>query len=61
MVERGETFKSVSVGAGVSTSTLTKIAKNKTIQTDVLKKVCNYLKCDLSDLLTMKYQEESGD
>ena len=43
---------------GLSQSTITKLAKNENVNTDVLEKLCHYFKCDISDIV--EYNEESN-
>ena len=42
--------KTLSEISGVSSSTLTKLAKNKSVNTDILIKICTALDCDLPDI-----------
>ena len=37
--------------AGISSSSLAKLGKNQNVTTDVLLKICNTLKCDISDIV----------
>lgn len=39
--------------AGISSASITKMAKNENINTETLQKVCNALKCDISDIVEM--------
>lgn len=59
MVKKGLTYRQVSAGAEVSTSTLQKIANNENVETDVLKRVVGFLGCRLSDLMEMESTEEN--
>ena len=43
---------------GLSQSTITKLAKNENVNTDVLQKLCNYFKCDISDIV--EYVEDKN-
>jgi DNA-binding Xre family transcriptional regulator len=36
---------------GISSATVTKLAKNETVQTDVLERICIALQCDISDIM----------
>ena len=38
---------------GISTSTLSKLAKNKYVSMEVLVKICNELNCDIGDIVEM--------
>ena len=37
--------------AGISSSSLAKLGKNENVTTEVLIKICNYLKCDVGDIM----------
>lgn len=39
--------------AGISTSALAKLGKNENVNTEVLVKICNALKCDISDIMEL--------
>lgn len=39
--------------AGISTSALAKLGKNENVNTEVLVKICNVLKCDISDIMEL--------
>ena len=39
--------------AGVSSSTISKLSKNETVNTRVLIKICTALKCDTSDIMSV--------
>lgn len=43
----------------VANVTMAKLSKGATVRTDVLCAICEYLKCDVSDI--MEYQSESQD
>lgn len=43
--------------AGISSSSLAKLGKNQNVTTDVLLKVCNTLKCDISDIVEVVLDE----
>ena len=38
---------------GISSATISKLAKNETVNTRVLITICNTLKCDTSDIMEM--------
>lgn len=39
--------------AGISTSALAKLGKNENVNTEVLVKICDVLKCDISDIMEL--------
>lgn len=36
---------------GISTTTMTKLNKGRNVNTDILVRICNALKCDVSDIM----------
>lgn len=46
--------------AKISSSTLAKLTNDENVTTDVLVKICNELKCDVSDIIEF-VPDESGD
>lgn len=36
---------------GISTTTITKLNKSRNVNTDILVRICNALKCDVSDIM----------
>lgn len=40
--------------ANLGWSTISKISKNKDVSMDVLKKICEYLNCDIGDIVEFK-------
>ena len=45
--------------AGISSSTLAKLTNGENVTTDVLIKICNELKCNVSDIMEFIPDEES--
>lgn len=45
--------------AGISSSSLAKLSKDENVTTDVLTRICNVLKCDVSDIMEFVPNEES--
>lgn len=44
---------------GISSATITKLAKNETVNTGILLKICTALKCDTSDIMSVVDVEDS--
>lgn len=40
--------------AGISSSTLAKLGKNEMVALDVLERICDFLCCDIGDILSFK-------
>ena len=45
--------------SGVSTSTVSKLAKGENVNTDVLVKICQALDCDLNDIAEIASNDEN--
>ena len=39
--------------AGISSASITKLAKNENVNTEILEKICVALQCDVSDIMEM--------
>ena len=50
--------KELSVMAGISTSTMTKLAKGECVNMDMLVKICTALDCDLHDIVEIVNEGE---
>ena len=57
LIDRGLNKVELQRLTGVSSATITKLAKNETVNTRVLVKICNVLKCDTSDIMEMADEE----
>lgn len=57
LIDRGLNKVELQRLTGVSSATITKLAKNETVNTRVLIKICNVLKCDTSDIMEMADEE----
>ena len=44
--------------AGISSASITKLAKNENVNTAILLKVCKSLNCDLSDIMELTDDDE---
>ena len=40
--------------AGISSSTLAKLGKNEIVALEVLERICDYLNCDIGDILSFR-------
>ena len=53
LIDRDMNKTELRKAAGISTSALAKLGKNENINTVVLVKICNVLKCDISDVMEL--------
>jgi DNA-binding Xre family transcriptional regulator len=51
LIDKDMKKKDLREAAGISTSSMAKLAKNENLTTDVLVKICRALKCDISDIM----------
>lgn len=42
---------------GISQSTIAKLSKGENVNTDVLERICIALKCEIEDIVEIKYEE----
>jgi DNA-binding Xre family transcriptional regulator len=54
LIDRGLNKVELQRRTGVSSATITKLAKNETVNTRVLTQICNALDCDVSDIMAME-------
>lgn len=54
MQERQIKKQDLKNNAKLGWSTISKISKNKDVSMDVLKKICEYLNCDVGDIVEFK-------
>jgi DNA-binding Xre family transcriptional regulator len=50
LIDRDMMKKDLREGCDLSTASMAKLAKSRNVNTDVLVRVCNYLRCDISDI-----------
>lgn len=50
LIDRDMMKKDLREGCDLSTASMAKLAKGRNVNTDVLVRVCSFLKCDISDI-----------
>ena len=50
LIDRDMMKKDLAGGCGLSVATMAKLGKGRNVNTDVLVRVCNFLRCDISDI-----------
>ena len=53
LIDKDMKKKDLQIAAGISSSSITKMAKNKNVSTETLTKVCIALDCDIADIVEM--------
>jgi putative transcriptional regulator len=58
LIDRDMRKKDLREAAGISPTSIAKLAKNENISTDVLVKICKALKCDIGDIMEILQDDE---
>lgn len=53
LIDKDMLKKDLQQKAGISSASITKLGKNKNVNTDILEKICKALECDISDIMEM--------
>ena len=59
LIDKDMKKKDLQAAAGISSASVTKLAKNENVNTEVLQKVCTALNCDIGDIMEMIPQEDN--
>lgn len=51
LIDKDMIKKDLQATAGISSASITKLAKNESISTSILEKICTALECDISDIM----------
>ena len=57
LIDLGLKKKDLCELAGISTSSVTKLANDQHVNTDILEKICNALKCNIDEIAEMEHVE----
>ena len=57
--ERGMRKKDLQAVAGISSTSVTKLAKNENVNTEILQKICIAMECDIADIMEMAEQTKA--
>ena len=58
LTERKMKKKHLREGCGLSSVSMAKLAKNRNLNTDILVRVCNFLRCNISDICEVVLDEK---
>ena len=53
LIDKGMKKKDLQRVSGISSASVTKLAKNENVNTEILQKICSALKCDICDIMEM--------
>ena len=56
LIDRDMKKKDLKRIAGISSASVTKLAKNEHVNTEIIEKVCTALQCDVSDIMEMIFE-----
>lgn len=58
LIDRDMKKKDLRKATGISTVSMAKLSKNENLTTDVLLKICDALKCDISDIMEVSLNND---
>ena len=56
LIDKDMKKKDLQRAAGVSAASITKLAKNEHVNTEIIEKICIALQCDVSDIMELVYE-----
>lgn len=60
LIDKGMKKKDIRDSAGVSANTIARMGKNETVSMEVLMKICDYLECDIGDVVEFIPEENKN-
>lgn len=57
LIDKNLKKKDLQKMAGISSSSIAKLGRNENVNTEILKKICIALDCDLCDIMEMESEE----
>ena len=58
LIDKDMKRKDLREATGISTASMAKLSRNENLTTDVLLKICDALKCDISDIMEVSLNDE---
>ena len=58
LIDKDMKRKDLRGATGISTASMAKLSKNENLTTDVLLRICDALKCDISDIMEVSLDDE---
>ena len=58
LIDKDMKKKDLREATGISTASMAKLSKNENLTTDVLLRICDALKCDISDIMEVSFAVE---
>ena len=53
LIDRDMLKKDLAEKADISTTSISKLSKNENVNTEIIRKICTALECDVSDIMEM--------
>ena len=60
LIDKDMLKKDLAAKAEISSTSIAKLSKNENVNTDILRKICNALQCDISDIMEMVEDDSEG-
>lgn len=60
LIDKDMLKKDLAARAEISSTSIAKLSKNENVNTDILRKICNALQCDISDIMEMVEDGSEG-
>ncbi len=61
LIDRNLKKKDLCELAGISTTSVSKLGRDQNVNTEILEKICDALRCDISDIAEMIHNKQSED
>lgn len=58
LIDKNMYKKDLAAELSISSATMAKMGKGENVSMDVLQKICEYLKCDIGDILSFKTESK---
>lgn len=58
LIDKNMKRKDLREATGISTVSMAKLSKNENLTTDVLLRICDALKCDISDIMEISHGDK---
>jgi len=60
LIDKNMIKKDLREGCGLSTASMAKLYRSKNVNTDILVRICYFLKCDISDICEVVLDEDNS-
>jgi DNA-binding Xre family transcriptional regulator len=60
LIDKDMTRRDLRRLTGISTTSVAKMGKGENVQTDILLKICKAMKCDITEILEIEYDESDN-